>query len=61
MEAYLRHHLEIAGVKEQLFTDEAVLAIHQGSGGLLREANLLAKGSLIRAAIEKTRGYHQNT
>jgi len=32
-----------------------VLAIHQGSGGLLREANLLAKGSLIRTAIEKTR------
>ncbi len=33
---------------------EAVLAIHQDSGGLLRKANLLARGSLIRAAIEKT-------
>jgi general secretion pathway protein A len=54
MEGYLKHHLEIAGIKEQLFSDEAVLAIHQGSGGLLRRANLLAKGSLIRAAIEKT-------
>ncbi len=54
MEGYLRHHLEIGGIKEQLFSEEAVLAIHQDSGGLLRKANLLARGSLIRAAIEKT-------
>lgn len=53
MAGYLKHHLEIAGIKEQLFSDEAVLAIHQGSGGLLRRANLLAKGSLIAAAREK--------
>ena len=54
MEGYLRHHLEIGGIKEQLFSEEAVVAIHQDSGGLLRKANLLARGSLIRAAIEKT-------
>jgi len=53
MAGYLRHHLEIAGVREQLFSDEAVLAIHQGSGGLLRKANTLARGSLIAAAREK--------
>ncbi len=53
MEGYLKHHLEIAGINEQLFSDEAILAIHQGSGGLLRRANLLAKGSLIAAAREK--------
>jgi general secretion pathway protein A len=53
MEGYLKHHLEIAGINEQLFSDEAVLAIHQGSGGLLRRANLLAKGALIAAAREK--------
>jgi type II secretory pathway predicted ATPase ExeA len=53
MAGYLRHHLEIAGIKEQLFSDEAVLAIHQGAGGLLRKANLLAKGSLVAAAKEK--------
>ena len=34
-------------------SDEAILAIHQGSGGLLRRANLLAKGSLIAASREK--------
>jgi general secretion pathway protein A len=53
MEGYLKHHLEIAGINEQLFCDEAILAIHQGSGGLLRRANLLAKGSLIAATREK--------
>lgn len=53
MQAYLKHHLEIAGIKEQLFSDEAILAIHQGSGGLLRRANLLARGSLLAAAMEK--------
>ena len=53
MAAYIQHHLKIAGGKNQLFADEAVLAIHQGSGGLLRRANLLAKGALVAAANEK--------
>lgn len=53
MAGYLKHHLEIAGVAEQLFSDEAILAIHQGSGGLLRRANHLAKGALVAAATEK--------
>jgi type II secretory pathway predicted ATPase ExeA len=53
MTGYIKHHLQIAGVKDQLFSDESILAIHQGSGGLLRRANLLAKGALIAAANEK--------
>lgn len=53
MQSYLKHHLEIAGIKEQLFSDEAILAIHQGSGGLLRRANLMARGSLVAASMEK--------
>lgn len=52
MEQYLKHHLEISGIKEQLFSEQAILAIHQSSGGLLRRANLLAKGSLMAAAYE---------
>jgi type II secretory pathway predicted ATPase ExeA len=36
-----------------LFSDEAVTAIHQGSGGLLRRANSLARGGLVAATIEK--------
>lgn len=53
MSEYLKHHLLIAGINEQLFSDEAILAIHQGSGGLLRRANILARGSLIAASTEK--------
>jgi type II secretory pathway predicted ATPase ExeA len=50
MEGYLNHHLEVAGRKEKLFVEEAITAIHQGSGGLLRRANHLAKGALLAAA-----------
>ncbi len=53
MAGSLKHHLGIARIREQLFSDEAILAIHQGSGGLLGRANLLAKGALIAAAREK--------
>lgn len=53
-QAYLKHHLEIAGVKKQLFSGEAMIAIHQGSGGLLRKANILARGALMAAAREQS-------
>jgi hypothetical protein len=35
------------------FDENAVTAIHQGSGGLLRKANHLARGALIVAAKQK--------
>jgi len=54
MKGYIKHHLEIAGIKEQLFSEQAILAIHQGSGGLLRRANIFARGALIAAAAENT-------
>jgi general secretion pathway protein A len=50
MAEYLRHHLTIAGVTRMLFDDPAITAIHQGSGGLFRKANHLARGALIAAA-----------
>lgn len=53
MAAYLLHHQNIAGCKKNLFSDQAVTAIHQGSGGLLRRANNLARGALVAAASEK--------
>jgi len=53
MTGYLKHHLEIAGLSQQIFAEEAITAIHQGSGGLLRRANALARGGLIAAANEK--------
>lgn len=53
MQRYLAHHLAIAGVKTQLFSPQALTAIQQGSAGLLRKANDLARGALIAAANEK--------
>jgi type II secretory pathway predicted ATPase ExeA len=54
MQQYLEHHLKLAGIKTNLFDDAAVTAIHQGSGGLLRKANHLARGALIAAAGDKS-------
>ncbi len=54
MGQYLRHHAKIAGLANSPFDDNAVVAIHQGSGGLLRKANHLARGSLIAAASAKS-------
>jgi len=54
MKSYLIHHLKRCGVETNFFSDPAVTAIHQGSGGLLRKANHLARGALIAAATEKS-------
>ncbi len=54
MEQYLLHHLTVAGLKNSPFDDQAITAIHQGSGGLFRKANHLARGALIAAAVEKS-------
>jgi len=54
MEGYLLHHLAIAGINKNIFDDAAVTAIHQGSGGLFRKANHLARGALIAAAKEQS-------
>lgn len=53
MENYLNHHLRIAGLDHSVFSEPAITAIHQGSGGLFRKANHLARGALIAAASEK--------
>lgn len=54
MEEYLGHHLKIAGLKATPFDEQAVTAVHQGSGGLFRKANHLARGAMIAAAAEKS-------
>jgi general secretion pathway protein A len=54
MEHYLGHYLAIAGVKKNLFDPAAITAIHQGSGGLFRKANHLARGALIAAAKDQS-------
>lgn len=54
MEEYITHHLAIAGVQRNIFEDAAITAIHQGSGGLFRKSNNLARGSIIVAARKKS-------
>jgi len=44
----------IAGIERNLFDPQAVIAIHQGSGGLVRKENRLARGGLIAAAAQKS-------
>ncbi len=53
MQDYLLHHLSIAGIKNMLFDDTAITGIHQGSAGIFRKANHLARGALIAAAMQK--------
>ena len=53
MENYLNHHLRLAGMNHSVFAEQAITAIHQGSGGLFRKSNHLARGALIAAAAEK--------
>lgn len=45
--AYVRHHLELAGRSDPLFSDDAVTAIHQASRGYPRAVNNLAVSALI--------------
>jgi type II secretory pathway predicted ATPase ExeA len=54
MQQYLDHHLALAGVEHSVFDETAVTAIHQGSGGLFRKANHLARGALIAASKSKS-------
>lgn len=54
MEEYLLHHLKLAGCNKRIFSDEAIFAIHQGSGGLLRKANSLAKTAMLAAVMDET-------
>jgi general secretion pathway protein A len=54
MREYIEHHLRLAGSKNNLFENTALTAIHQGSGGLLRKANHLARGALIAAASSQS-------
>jgi len=53
MKTYLDHHLKIAGVTAEIFSKEAYTAIFQGSGGIFRKANHLARGAMIAAAADK--------
>ncbi|CAO0821560.1 hypothetical protein DFAR_2480010 [Desulfarculales bacterium] len=52
-QAHLLHHLKTPDAKQNLFSDPAVTAIQQGSGGFFRRANHLTRGAIIAAAEEQ--------
>jgi len=52
MQDYLNHPTKLAGSTNRFFSDEAIFAIHQRSGRLLRRANSLAKTALMACAME---------
>jgi type II secretory pathway predicted ATPase ExeA len=47
--SYLRHHLNLAGRADTLFSDDATALIHQTSRGYPRAVNNLAIQSLVAA------------
>lgn len=48
--AYVRHQLETAGARSEIFTEEALRRLHQLSGGLPRRINQAASTCLLAAA-----------
>ena len=50
--SYLRHHLELAGRSDTLFSDDAIALIHQTSRGYPRAINNLAVQALTAAFID---------
>jgi len=53
MADYINHHIGLTGIKTKLFSKNSIIAIWQGSGGLLRKANFLSRGALIACMIDK--------
>lgn len=51
--AYIKHRLQVAGSERELFSSEAIAAIHRYSGGLPRLINTLSDNSLFEAFVRK--------
>lgn len=49
MRAYVRHRLEVAGSRTEIFTPGALRALHQCSGGVPRLVNVVADRALLGA------------
>ena len=52
-DAYVAHHLGLAGRSDRLFSDDAIALVHQVSRGLPRMVNNLAIQSLVAAYATK--------
>lgn len=49
MRSYLRHRLEVAGTRAEIFTPGAIKALHQASNGIPRLVNVIADRALLGA------------
>ena len=56
MEGYLKHYLEIAGIKEELFYEEAILTIHQGLGRTPAKGQPSCKGFAHYSSARESNG-----
>jgi type II secretory pathway predicted ATPase ExeA len=49
--SYIRHHLQLAGRDDHLFSDDAITQIHEAARGKPRTVNNLAVAALIAACV----------
>ncbi|GBF33678.1 general secretion pathway protein A [Desulfocucumis palustris] len=49
--AYILHHLKIAGLDKQIFTDDAIKLIYQFSKGIPRRINNICRYALVAAIV----------
>ncbi len=49
--AYILHHLKVAGLDRQIFTDEAIQLIYQCSKGVPRRINNICRYALVAAVV----------
>jgi general secretion pathway protein A len=52
---YLRYRLSVAGCREEIFTPDAVVAIHQASQGIPRQINDLSDSAMMWARLHQRR------
>ena len=52
---YLRYRLNVAGCRDEIFTPDAVVAIHQASQGIPRQINDLSDSAMIWARLHQRR------
>ena len=50
---YIGHHFKIAGVRSQIFTEDAVYVIHEFSGGIARKVNNVCTACLLDAYAQR--------
>ncbi len=52
--AYILHHLKVAGLDQQIFTDEAIKLIYQFSKGIARRINNICRYAIVAAVMSNS-------